>query len=194
MCKDLLRDTFDINGSVFNGDEGLDAIIGTLASSILEMGSANGITEAEALAFAREVMYESNRTQFGGDAYEAVDLVCCNHNLVFITPHAQQSNPVRFSVSGSNLDVDIAPGRDGRRTPNSVVSSDDGEDDTRGRKGSVGEQLHKLLTVDVRASMAFNVNALDIDTDSEAGGGLVWAKIDAAFERTFVFAGEHPMP
>ena len=63
----------------------------------MEAGSTAAVnfSEADALTFAREVLYNSNRTQFGGDAYEAVDLICCNES-VFATPlHDRITIPIK---------------------------------------------------------------------------------------------------
>ncbi len=236
MKKDLLRDTFSINGEHYSGASGLEVVIGTLATRILEQGRSIGLTEAQALTFARQVLYESNRTQFGGDAYEAVDLVCTNHDLIFITPHGQQSSPIELMVysspsfAGKNM---FGPGysttvRSTTSSTRSTVSTrgklfqnskgiaerdyeelgEDAEDDEDAdeEENSVGELLgdidvatglpvadENLLTVRVEAKMAFNINGMQIERDDEPED-MVWGKIDAMYERTFVFAGEHPMP
>ena len=77
-------------------------IIGTIASCIKACASRTPLDEAQCLTFAREVLFNSNRTQFGGDSYEATDLICCNPDLVFITPHGQESSPIRINVSGKD--------------------------------------------------------------------------------------------
>ena len=156
--KDLLRDMFQLNGVLHAGDKGgLVGIIGTLAGHIMEVGKNSSIefSEANALTFAREVLYNSNRTQFGGDAYEAVDLICCN-DLVFATPSGQVAGPIQITVSL------------------------DGKDDT-----DATDQL-TFLSVRVQADMIFNINVRDPTDDDE----MVWTRILAQFERTFVWAGD----
>ena len=161
--KDLLRDMFELNGVLHAGDKGLVSIIGTLARHIMDAGSTAAIdfSEADALTFAREVLYNSNRTQFGGDAYEAVDLICCNES-VFATPLGQIAAPIKIFVSA--------------REPLDSQGVDEGEEE--------GEA--PFLTVRVQADQIFNINVRDPIDDDE----MVWARIVAQFERKFVWAGD----
>eukprot|EP00946_MAST-07B_sp_MAST-7B-sp1_P001105 g1105.t1 len=162
--KDLLRDMFELNGSLHPGDEGLVSIIGTLARCIMIAGSTAALefSEADALTFAREVLYNSNRTQFGGDAYEAVDLICCNES-VFATPLGQMAAPIKIFVT--------------EREP--CQSQDENE---------VAKEDNEapFLTVCVQADQIFNINVRDPIDDDE----MVWARIVAQFERKFVWAGD----
>ena len=166
--KDLLRDMFELNGVLHEGDKGLVAIIGTLAGNIMNAArNANIVfSEASALTFAREVLYNSNRTQFGGDGYEAVDLICCNAELVFATPLGQVAAPIQIQVT-----------TDGSAEENGGEDEEEEEDD---------EDQHVFLSVLVTADMTFNMNVLDPTDDDE----MVWSKVYAKFERTFVWAGD----
>jgi hypothetical protein len=165
--KDLLRDMFELNGVLHAGEKGLVAIIGTLAGHIMEAGRGASIelSEASALTFAREVLYNSNRTQFGGDAYEAVDLICCN-DLVFATPLGQVAAPIQIMVSDGD-DVDR------RRTKLNA------DETTIDQNQQDQEDQHNFLSVRVQADMVFNINVRDPTDDDE----MVWSRVLAQFER-----------
>lgn len=168
--KDLLRDMFELNGVLHAGDKGLVSIIGTLARLIMEAGSTAAVnfSEADALTFAREVLYNSNRTQFGGDAYEAVDLICCNDS-VFATPLGQIAAPIKIFVTA----------REHLEAQSNSGGEEDGHDD-------YDDHEAPFLTVRVQADQVFNINVRDPIDDDE----MVWARIIAQFERKFVWAGD----
>jgi hypothetical protein len=152
--KDLQRDVFEINGVVYQGNQGgLIQIIGTLAGDIMDAAIDKNInfTEASALTFAREVLYNSNRTQFGGDGYEAVDLVCCNDQLVFATPLGQVAAPIQIQVTTDSGEVN----------------------------GSRNDD-HVFLSVKVTADMIFNLNCIEPPEDDS---NMVWSTMTAKFER-----------
>ena len=173
--KDLLRDMFEINSTLQAGDQGLVQIIGTLAGHIMEAGgrsAAVDFSEANALTFAREVLYNSNRTQFGGDAYEAVDLICCNE-LVFATPLGQVAAPIQIHVSTERL------GDRSSITTGSGMSSEMGTDDSNDQWSSSSSSQHAVLSVQVQADMTFNINVRDPTDDDE----MVWCRVQAKYER-----------
>jgi hypothetical protein len=168
--KDLLRDMFEIDHVLHRGNAGLVSIIGTLAGNIMDAAQHANIANfsaANALTFAREVLYNANRTQFGGDAYEAVDLICCNEGLVFATPSDQVAAPIQIQVTtnAGNGNNDDNRGRYG---------SDDDEEDN--------EDRHVYLSVVVTADMVFKINDMD---PQDGDGMMVWTKVLAKFERYF---------
>ena len=132
-------------------------------------------SEAHALTFAREVLYNSNRTQFGGDAYEAVDLICCNE-LVFATPLGQVAAPIQIYVSTERL------GNPSGMTGNGMSSEmgdDSNEQWTLSSSSSSSSSQHAVLSVQVQADMTFNINVRDPTDDDE----MVWCRVQAKYER-----------
>ena len=168
--KDLLRDMFEIDHVLHRGNAGLVSIIGTLAGNIMDAAQHANIANfsaANALTFAREVLYNANRTQFGGDAYEAVDLICCNEGLVFATPSDQVAAPIQIQVT-----TNAGNGNNGDNRGR--YGSDDDEEDN--------EDRHVYLSVVVTADMVFKINDMD---PQDGDGMMVWTKVLAKFERYF---------
>ena len=61
MKKDMLRDTFQIDGTLLHGVDGVETIDGTLAANILRLGEAMDLKEIHAVRFVR-VLYECSRS------------------------------------------------------------------------------------------------------------------------------------
>ena len=114
VFRDLQRDRISINGEVFLGasyergnSSGGDfagpaicAIISALAQVVRENTSEpTCLTSAQALAFSREILLACNRTQSGGNTYEAVNLLCGNKNYVVIIPESNQATPLKITIS-----------------------------------------------------------------------------------------------
>ena len=56
MKKDMLRDTFQIDGTLLHGVDGVETIVGTLAANILRLGEAMDLKEIHAVRFARGIV------------------------------------------------------------------------------------------------------------------------------------------
>ena len=98
LWKDLLRDTVEMNGEVLSGDSfhGPERIIGKLTQLILSsdasvhdnhdelLSNQDRITEAQAIAYARDILLASGRTRSGGDSYFCAENLCLNRDLVVL--------------------------------------------------------------------------------------------------------------
>ena len=124
LWKDLLRDTVDINGELLSGDSfhGPGRIIGKLTQSILS--SSNGatrhsdlhdnylsnqdgrMTEAQAIAYARDILLASGRTRSGGDSYFCAENLCLNRKLVVLCPASSQVEPLSIQVVSTKFQKD----------------------------------------------------------------------------------------
>ena len=187
MKKDMLRDTFQIDGTLLHGVDGVETIVGTLAANILRLGEAMELKEIHAVRFAREVLYECSRSQFGGDCFYTARFLCSSDamDLVITPQHAAQPLPIIFTVS-------LEPYMEEMNIMSSLVS----------RRKSLLNSLHganyddavksnqhqsALLTVHMEASMVFEMNDMDFSSDGKL------ATIETKFKRSFVFAGERPV-
>ena len=96
LWKDLLRDTVEMNGEILSGDSfhGPERIIGKLTQLILSsdasvhdnhdelLSNQDRITEAQAIAYARDILLASGRTRSGGDSYFCAENLCLNRDLI----------------------------------------------------------------------------------------------------------------
>eukprot|EP00804_Cyclotella_cryptica_P005526 CCRYP_003035-RB/>CCRYP_003035-RB protein AED:0.08 eAED:0.08 QI:977/1/1/1/0/0.33/3/22/479 len=126
LWKDLCRDSVAINGKVFVGDayRGPDRILGNLTRQILHEGetgyrcsngrsssdlyatpslSANRITEAQAVSYARDILLACDRTRSGGDSYYCAEHLCLNRELVAICPTSVEASPLSITVGAARL-------------------------------------------------------------------------------------------
>jgi len=110
LWKDLKRDTVSINGHVIRGDtDGPERIFGSLTTAILhcnvknEQSNKPGISEVQAISFARDILLAGNRTRSGGDAYYCVDLLC-RSDIVAICPHSNDAEPLSIEVNVVEVD------------------------------------------------------------------------------------------
>jgi|EP00945_MAST-04E_sp_MAST-4E-sp1_P000513 hypothetical protein len=185
MKKDMLRDTFQIDGQLLHGVDGMEQVVGMLASTILAAGEGGGmqLCEAHAVRFAREVLYECSRSQFGGDCFYTTRFLCLSEDLDFvITPeHSAQPLPISFSVEHE-------PYVESKRNTDSVKA------DLRKLLGSEYEEAvqttadqSELLTVHMEAAMVFEVNDMDLTDEGKL------ARVRTTFKRSFVFAEEYPV-
>ena len=185
MKKDMLRDTFRIGGQLLHGVNGVEQVVGMLASTILEAGEDGGmeLSEAHAVRFAREVLYECSRSQFGGDCFYTTRFLCLSDNLDFIiTPeHTSQPLPISFYVEREPY---VEP-----KNENFTVTAD-----LRKLLGSEYEEAvemttnqSELLTVHMEAAMVFEVNDMDLSDEGKL------ARVRTTFKRSFVFADEYPV-
>ena len=187
MKKDMLRDTFQIDGLLLHGVDGVENIIGTLAAHILHVGESMDLKEIHAVRFAREVLYECSRSQFGGDCfYTARFLFSSDAMDLVITPqHAAQPLPIIFTVALEpymeeiNFLPKLKPPR--KSLLNNLLGAKY-DDALRSN-----QHQSALLTVHMEASMVFEMNDMDLSNDGKL------ATIETKFKRSFVFAGESPV-
>jgi hypothetical protein len=112
LWKDLARDSVQINGKFFNGGSGhaVERIIGALTCEIIRMDRSSplrpanpefkwiGVTELQALSFARDVLLSGNRTRSGGDSYYCVDALCQNPGMVVLVPSSLEAEPLSVTI------------------------------------------------------------------------------------------------
>ena len=112
LWKDMQRDSVCLNGEVYNGgDLGPEAIVGALTRSIIECDGGvpllggtttflrrRGLTELQAVTFARDILLACNRTRSGGDTYFCVDMLTRRPDLVVLCPHSSFVSPLEITV------------------------------------------------------------------------------------------------
>ncbi|CAK4096070.1 unnamed protein product [Aphanomyces euteiches] len=102
VFKDLERDKLRINNHVFSGADGSESLLGALTSVFMEIQGQNDqdkeLSEAQALCIARSLLLSCNRTQSGGDTYEAVDFLYHNPTLNVLCPHELEAEPLEINV------------------------------------------------------------------------------------------------
>jgi len=112
LWKDLARDSVQINGVLFKGEGGHapERIIGGLTCEIMRTDRTSplrpedpnflwrGVSELQALSFARDILLSGNRTRSGGDSYYCVDLLCQNASLVVLVPSSLEAEPLSVTV------------------------------------------------------------------------------------------------
>ena len=187
MKKDMLRDTFQIDGALLHGVDGVETIVGTLAAKILRLGEAMDLKEIHAVRFAREVLYECSRSQFGGDCSHTRFLCSSDAMDLVITPqHAAQPLPIIFTVSLEPYmeEMNIMSSLLSRRKSllNSLLGAN--YDD------AVKSNQHQsaLLTVHMEASMVFEMNDMDFSSDGKL------ATIETKFRGASCLLGNAPSP
>mmetsp|Transcript_40744 Transcript_40744/g.85591 ORF Transcript_40744/g.85591 Transcript_40744/m.85591 type:complete len:641 (-) Transcript_40744:64-1986(-) len=112
LWKDLLRDSVDINGETLLGESlhGPERILGKLTQQILSCDETvreklksdkdrTGITEAQAVSYARDILLATNRTRSGGDSYFCAENLCLNRALAVLVPSSTEANPLSIKVS-----------------------------------------------------------------------------------------------
>ncbi|KAL7471476.1 hypothetical protein ACHAXS_011752 [Conticribra weissflogii] len=123
LWKDLLRDSVEINGKVLFGESfhGPDRIVGELTQQILSLNKLvysrqnrgcfafrdrynTGISEAQAAAYALDILLACDRTKSGGDSYYCAENLCLNRELVVMCPSSTEANPLSISVCESKVD------------------------------------------------------------------------------------------
>jgi len=143
IWKDLQRDNLVINGEHIRGESGTEAMIGAMMRHIMDKvdiircTDINGIqnnqqspnrpkvydrfdiTEAQALACARDLLILCNRTQSGGDTYFCVDALLCNkqNNLCIVTPLSYEADPIEIYV-------DIVEEKTSKSMPSGITSNE----------------------------------------------------------------------
>lgn len=159
LWKDMARDSITINGELYKGDagHGPERIVGGLTRCIVShdrsapqnasSGAAYrrkfGITEAQAVSYARDVLLACNRTRSGGDSYYCVDHLCSNPDLVVLCPSTAEAEPlkivVRHTLSSPSADSPKGENKDGEN---------DGDDDDRQkqplRRESLGHSVNDM--------------------------------------------------
>jgi hypothetical protein len=209
VFKDMRRDMVEINGVIYKGAEGAESIIGALTRCLLNLSSSertgaakpmargeapvvnsdwesHPLTEAEALGFAWEVLVACNRTQSGGDSYDALELLLGNRDLVVLCPSGREAAPLRVNVrrcelpSGSvSADVDIEV-QESETSTKYVTKGGD-------LKSSIRDKIRTVagLKISVEASTSYKV----CNADPQGDGVDDWAQVEAVFQQNFILAG-----
>jgi len=157
VWKDLQRDTIRVNGDIISGENGPEAMIGSIVRHIFDKvqtikakisaslceGILNGssdtandysfdLTEAQVMACARDLLIFCNRTQSGGDTYFCVDSLLCNKEkeLCILAPLASESDPLEIFVDivqGTSHPIKSSNGND-----DISIESNNYDDDSTG--------------------------------------------------------------
>lgn len=112
LWKDLARDSVKINGDLITGGSGHapERIVGAVTREILRMDRSSplrpadpsfvwkGVTELQALSFARDVLLSCNRTRSGGDSYYCVDALTNHPGMVVLVPSSLEAEPLSITV------------------------------------------------------------------------------------------------
>ncbi|RHY31828.1 hypothetical protein DYB32_008258 [Aphanomyces invadans] len=102
VFKDLERDKVKINNRVFSGADGSECVLGALTRVFIQVQGQhdvqNDLTEAEALSIVRSLLLSCNRTQSGGDTYEAVEFLYHNPTLNVLCPNQLEADPLEINV------------------------------------------------------------------------------------------------
>lgn len=112
LWKDLARDTVQINDDLIKGGSGQapERIVGAVAREILRMDRSSplrpkdpsfiwkGVTELQALSFARDILLSCNRTRSGGDSYYCVDALTNHPSMVVLVPSSLEAEPLSVTI------------------------------------------------------------------------------------------------
>lgn len=113
LWRDLQRDSVQINGDIFQGDNyhGPERILAALTRRLLSVGLMSDTTvarsdlrESQALVYARDLLLAGNRTRSGGDSYYCVNTLCGNTDLVVVVPSGTAVEPVKIDISEDESD------------------------------------------------------------------------------------------
>jgi hypothetical protein len=113
LWKDLARDTVKINGELITGGCGHapERIVGAVTREILRMDRSSplrpedpsfpwkGVTELQALSFARDILLSCNRTRSGGDSYYCVDALTNHPGMVVLVPSSLEAEPLSVTIN-----------------------------------------------------------------------------------------------
>jgi hypothetical protein len=103
-----VHDTVEINGDILSGDSfhGPERIIGKLTQLIRSSDASfhdnhdkllpnqDRITEAQAIAYARDILLASGRMRSGVDSYFCAENLCLNRDFVVLCPSSSSSSKV----------------------------------------------------------------------------------------------------
>lgn len=112
LWKDLARDTVQINGDLIKGGSGHapERIVGAVTREIIRMDRSSplrpddpsfiwkGVTELQALSFARDILLSCNRTRSGGDSYYCVDALTNHPSMVVLVPSSSEAEPLSVII------------------------------------------------------------------------------------------------
>lgn len=112
LWKDLARDTVQINDDLIKGGSGQapERIVGAVTREILRMDRSSplrpkdpsfiwkGVTELQALSFARDILLSCNRTRSGGDSYYCVDALTNHPSMVVLVPSSLEAEPLSVTI------------------------------------------------------------------------------------------------
>ena len=112
LWKDLARDSVQVNGELFKGGSGNapERIVGAVTREIMRMDRSSplrpedasfvwkGVTELQALSFARDILLSCNRTRSGGDSYYCVDALTNHPGMVVLVPSALEAEPLSVTM------------------------------------------------------------------------------------------------
>ncbi|KAF0697906.1 Aste57867_11438 [Aphanomyces stellatus] len=102
VFKDLERDKVKINNRVLSGAEGSECVLGALTRVFMQVQAQHDehkdLSEAQALCIVRSLLLSCNRTQSGGDTYEAVEFLYHNPALNVLCPHQLEAEPLEINV------------------------------------------------------------------------------------------------
>mmetsp|Transcript_4628 Transcript_4628/g.8167 ORF Transcript_4628/g.8167 Transcript_4628/m.8167 type:complete len:734 (+) Transcript_4628:449-2650(+) len=122
IFKDMQRDKVTINGVLYCGwgqssstpeatlggvaAPGICSIVCALASEIQKHTDDVALTEAEALALSHQVLLSCNRTQSGGNTFDAVSQLCGHDDFTIIACDSTDVPPLKLEVYRKTTLVD----------------------------------------------------------------------------------------
>jgi hypothetical protein len=98
--KDVERDAFIVNGCYVKGASGYEAVLATVADALLDEDASLGPETAHDMAI--QIIRLANRTQSGGDSYEAVVRLLGCPALVVIVADSELAPPITITIGVGN--------------------------------------------------------------------------------------------
>lgn len=98
--KDVERDSFIVNGCYVKGASGYEVVLTTVADALLDEDASLGPDTAHDMAI--QILRLANRTQSGGDAYEAVVKMLGCPALVVIVADSELAPPINITIGVGN--------------------------------------------------------------------------------------------
>ncbi|RHY41712.1 hypothetical protein DYB34_004921 [Aphanomyces astaci] len=215
VFKDLERDKVKINSRVFSGADGSECVLGALTRVFMQVQSQHDVedqkelTEAQALAIVRSLLLSCNRTQSGGDTYEAVEFLYHNPSLNVLCPNQLEADPLEINVFLHDPCPAVShtggPRSSGgghvRHLSGGAIATAAVDDLTEGKSASA---LHlfgkdqrvaaeeppllvfagKKMHITIVASTSYKVCDLNPQGNSDDD---TWAVLDAVFQQSFVY-------
>lgn len=190
VLKDITRDTIELNSKWINGSDGAEKVIGSVAQYILDLCQTEPsieLTESDALKVVRNILYSCNRTQSGGDMYDAVLMLCDNPELVVLCPESTEAEPIQISISLIDPKTNHLETKDDSAAiwPESSLKM---RRHRRVQSSSIAmkavDQAKKQLQVKVHVSTTYKI----CDANPQGEGFDDWAVIDASFTQSFTYA------
>lgn len=184
LKRDVERDTFVVQGEPLRGADGAEAVLAAVVACVrdaqerllgaspaadagvggsdspLLLDDGEGGLQSALARFAASVVRAGNRTQSGGDAYDAILRVLANHDVCLVVPDSAAAQPIDISI-------DAGPFQPAGRSAPAGDDNDDGG-------GAEAPRWQWGVRATVRATTHYGI----CDADAVS---TTWARCEATY-------------